>query len=166
MIFRSFIWVLPMKTQISLQFKLQIWKMEHSGYLGKIVPFPEVWLQNQKMATYLWLRRWPACLLFYLFMHSHVHLVLHLLIYLSIHSFTCEAIQTLWVLERGAGKYSELFTRFLTWLLVVRQDKSQTHKSLRLSVWCTCMCVCTCVCVCVYSYPVGKGRWIADGQTV
>lgn len=31
--------------------------------LGKFVPLPEVWLENQKMATYLWVKHGPFSLL-------------------------------------------------------------------------------------------------------
>lgn len=61
-------------------------------------------------------------------------------------------------MKRGAGKYSELFTKFLTRLLVVRQDKRQRHTHTQIpEVGFECvanMHVCIHVCF-LYLYPVG-----------
>ena len=54
------------------------------------------------------------------FTYLCIHMFTLCFIYLFIYSFTRTSIQTLYILKRGAGKYVELFTRFLTWLLVVR----------------------------------------------
>ena len=82
------------------------------GRTSLFSPCPEVWLQNQKMATYLWLSVQPSRHR-QLVMHSHVPLSST---YLFIYSSCRAAIQTWSVLKkRVAGKCGELFTSW-TWL--------------------------------------------------